>query len=182
MPPTASGSPYCHTIAPSNPWFWPSVSNAKAHLCPFNFSLSCYACFLPSSGTMHSVAAPAAGNKRGEFLLLASDWLVWGWRLPRTLLFAYQQAEEQVKWDWWHLYRCVWLLTCSYESATLKASVSLTRSLSLSLKLFFQGEKEKADRNRRQETTAWGPDTSAAAFQGKGLMPKIMDWLKSVHY
>lgn len=49
---------------------------------------------------MHSVAAPAAGNKRGEFLLLASDWLVWGWRLPRTLLFAYQQAEEQVKWDW----------------------------------------------------------------------------------
>lgn len=100
MPPTAFVSPYCHTIAPRNLWFWPIVSNAKAHLCPFNFSLSCYACFLPSSGTVHSVAALAAGSERGEFLLLTSDWVVWGWHLPRTLLFAYQQAEEQVKWDW----------------------------------------------------------------------------------
>ncbi|XP_009471478.1 PREDICTED: paralemmin-2 [Nipponia nippon] len=57
----------------------------------------CYACFLPSSGTVHSVAAPAARSERGEFLLLASDRLVWGWRLPRTLLFAYQQTEDQEK-------------------------------------------------------------------------------------
>lgn len=60
----------------------------------------------------------------------------------------------------------------------LSLSSPLSPSLSLFLsKLFFQGEKEKADRNRRQETTAWGPDTSAAAFQGKGLMPEMMDWL-----
>lgn len=45
------------------------------------------------------------------------------------------------------------------------------------LSLFSQGKKEKADRNRRQETTAWGPDTSTAAFQGKGMMPEMMDWL-----
>ncbi|XP_051645285.1 A-kinase anchor protein 2 isoform X4 [Manacus candei] len=97
MPSTAFVTPYCRTIAPRYPCFWPSISKAKSHLCPFNFSLSCYACFLPSSGTVHSVAAPAAGSKRAEFLLLASNRLVWGWHLPRTLLFAYQQAEEQEK-------------------------------------------------------------------------------------
>lgn len=166
--------------------FGPSTSNAKSHLCPFNFSLSSYACFLPSSGTVHSVAAPADGSKRGEFLLLANNQPVWGWHLLRTLLFAYQQAEEQVKWDWWHLYRCVYFhavtnllpLKPPFLWRDLSLSSPLSPSLSLFLsKLFFQGEKEKADRNRRQETTAWGPDTSAAAFQGKGLMPEMMDWL-----
>nr|XP_014127013.2 A-kinase anchor protein 2 isoform X2 [Zonotrichia albicollis] len=52
--------------------------------------------FSPPLG-LCTVAAPAAGSKRGEFLLLASNQPVWGWHLPRTLLSAYQQAEEQEK-------------------------------------------------------------------------------------
>ncbi|XP_068031868.1 paralemmin-1 isoform X10 [Anomalospiza imberbis] len=52
--------------------------------------------FSPPLG-LCTVAAPAAGSNRGEFLLLASNQPVWGWHLPRTLLFAYQQAEEQEK-------------------------------------------------------------------------------------
>nr|XP_026652906.1 paralemmin-2 isoform X7 [Zonotrichia albicollis] len=63
---------------------------------PLTSLLAVMPVFSPPLG-LCTVAAPAAGSKRGEFLLLASNQPVWGWHLPRTLLSAYQQAEEQEK-------------------------------------------------------------------------------------
>ena len=48
-----------------------------------------------------------------------------------------------------------------------------THSYSLSLSLFyFQGKKKEADGDRRQAPRAGRADTSAAAFQGKQLIPR----------